>query len=138
MSYPNPRSIQDADLIKTIALTAADGSVTTADFDLGPNTKDHFPEGHILEIYLPIIGATELASADTLIALVQHGDTAAPTTAFSPSLTFTTTGTGSEIAAQTVRFKLPYNVNRYVNVKFTSAGTSGDMSDKTATVKLLT
>lgn len=138
MSYPNPRSIQDADLTKSIALTAADGSVTTADIDLGPNTKDHFPEGHILEIYLPIIGATELASADTLIALVQHGDSAAPTTAFSPSLTFTTTGTGSEIAAQTVRFKLPYNVNRYVNVKFTSAGTSGDMSDKTAIVKLLT
>ena len=138
MSYPNSRSIQDAELSVSKALTAADGSVTTDDIDLGPNTKDHFPEGHILEIYIPELSGTELASADTLIAVVQHGDTAAPTTAFSPSLTFTTTGTGSTIAAQTVRYKLPYNVNRYVNVKFTSAGTSGDMSDKTATVKLLT
>lgn len=138
MSYPNPRSIQDYELTKSKALTASDGSVTTDDLDLGPNTGDHMVEGHILEIYIPELSGTELASADTLIALVQHGDTAAPTTAFSPSLTFTTTGTGSTIAAQTVRFKLPYNVNRYVNVKFTSAGTTGDMSDKTAIVKLLT
>ena len=138
MSYPNPRSIQDYELTKSIALTAADGTVTTDDIDLGPNPGDHFPEGTILEIYLPIIGATELANADTLIAVVQHGDSASPTTAFSPSLTFTTTGTGSEIAAQTIRYKIPFNVNRYLNVKFTSAGTSGDMSDKTAIVKLLT
>lgn len=138
MSYPNPRSIQDYLLTSSIALTASDGSVTTPDIDLGPNTGDHFTEGHILEISVPELSGTELASADTLIALVQHGDSASPTTAFSPSLTFTTTGTGSTIAAQTVRFKLPYNVNRYVNVKFTSAGTSGDMSDKTAIVKILT
>jgi hypothetical protein len=138
MSYPNPRSISDAGLSVTRALTAADGTVTSSDIDLGPNTKDHFVEGHVLEIYIPELGATELASADTLIAVVQHGDSAAPTTAFSPSLTFTTTGTGSTIAAQTIRYKLPHDVNRYVNVKFTSAGTSGDMSDKTAIIRLLT
>jgi hypothetical protein len=137
MSYPNPRSIQDAELTVTRALTASDGSVTSDDIDLGPNTKDHFVEGHILEISIPELSGTELASADTLVVLVQHGDSAAPTTAFSPSLTFTITGTGSTIAAQTVRYKLPHDVNRYVNVKFTSAGTSGDMSDKTATIKLL-
>jgi hypothetical protein len=138
MSYPNPRSIQDYELTSSIALTAADGSVTTPDLDLGPNTGDHFPEGHILEISVPSLSGTELPNADTLTAVVQHGDSAAPTTAFSPSLTFVTTGTGSTIAAQTIRYKLPHNVNRYVNVKFTSAGTSGDMSAKSATVKLLT
>ncbi len=137
MSYPNPRSIQDALLTVSKALTASDGSVTTDDIDLGPNTKDHFVEEHILEVSLPELSGTELASADTLVVLVQHGDTAAPTTAFNPSLTKTITGDGNTIAAQTLRFKLPHDVNRYVNVKFTSAGASGDMSDKTATVKLL-
>jgi hypothetical protein len=137
MSYPNPRSIQDAELTVSKALTASDGSVTTDDIDLGPNTGDHFVEGHVLSVYIPELSGTELASADTLVVLVQHGDSAAPTTAFDPSLTKTITGNGSTIAAQTLYFKLPHNVNRYVNVKFTSAGTSGDMSDKTATVKLL-
>lgn len=137
MSYPNPRSIQDAELTVTRALTASDGSVTSDDIDLGPNTKDHFVEGHILSVYIPELSGTELASADTLVVLVQHGDTAAPTTAFNPSLTKTITGDGNTIAAQTLYFNLPYNVNRYVNVKFTSAGTSGDMSDKTAVIKLL-
>jgi hypothetical protein len=138
MSYPNPRSIQDYNLTKSKALTAADGSVTTDDLDLGPNTKDHVVEGHVLSVYIPELSGTELASADTLVILVQHGDTAAPTTAFNPSLTKTITGDGNTIAAQTLYFKLPHDVNRYVNVKFTSAGTSGDMSDKTAIVKLLT
>jgi hypothetical protein len=138
MSYPNPRSIQDANLSVSKALTAVDGSVTTDDIDLGPNNKDFFLEGATLEIYVPELSGTELASADTLVILVQHGDTAAPTTAFTPSITRTLTGTGSTFPATTWRVKLPHDVNRYVNVKFTSAGTTGDMSDKTATVKLLT
>lgn len=137
MSYPNPRSIQDYLLTSSIALTAADGSATCADIDLGPNTGDHIVEGHTLSVYIPELSGTELASADTLVILVQHGDSASPTTAFNPSLTKTLTGDGNTIAAQTLYFKLPYNVNRYVNVKFTSAGTSGDMSDKTAIVKVL-
>jgi hypothetical protein len=138
MSYPNPRSIEDAELSKTRALTASDGSVTSSDIDLGPNTKDHMVEGHVLEVYIPELSGTELASADTLTVLVQHGDSASPTTAFDPSLTKVITGDGNTIAAQTLRFKLPHNVNRYVNVKFTSSGTSGDMSAVSAAVKLLT
>lgn len=136
MSYPNPRSIQDYNLTAQTILTAADGSVTTPDIDLGPNTGDHFTEGHVVEVYVPELGATELASADTLTILLQHGDSASPTTAFSPSLTHVVTGTGSTIAAQTLRFKLPNDVNRYLNVKFTTAGTSGDMSEDIAIVKV--
>lgn len=137
MAYEFRRNIKDANLLVTKALTAADGSVTTDDIDLGTtNPKDCFVEGHELEVSIPALLAAELASADTLVILVQGGDAAAPTTAFSPSLTKTITGDGNPIAAQTWRCKLPADCPRYINVKFTTAGTSGDMSDKTATVAL--
>lgn len=137
MAYEFRRNIKDAQLTTTRALTASDGSVTSSDLDLGANPKDCFPEGVEIEVAIDSLSGTELASADTLIVLLQHGDSAAPTTAFAPSLTTTITGTGSTIAAQTLRYKLPPDVNRYLNVKFTTSGTTGDMSDKNAVIRVL-
>ena len=127
------RNIQDKLLTVTRALTASDGSVTSSDIDLGADPASF--ENAELEISIPELSGTELASADTLVIVVQGGASATPSTSL--GLTKTITGDGNTIAAQSFRFRLPSNCGRYVNVKFTSAGTSGDMSDKTATIKLL-
>ena len=126
------RYIIDADLRVTRALTAEDGSVTSGDIDLGGPLLA--TEGVDITIDIPLLAAAELANADTLIVVIQHGAAAEPTTALH---TFPTiTGNGSDVPAQQLRFRLPADTLRYVNAKFTTAGTSGDMSDKTAVVAL--
>lgn len=107
------------------ALTASDGSVTSADIDLGPNPGVMGQKGEIV-IEIPAISSTLLASADTLVVAVQTGNSAAPSTAQGFSKTLT--GNGSNSAAQEYRFRPPSDIGRYVNVKFTTAGSTGDMS----------
>lgn len=129
MSNVYKRNIIDQSLRVTRALTAADGSVTSSDLDLG-SSQLLGTEGLVLTVDIPLLAAAELASGDTLIVVVQHGSAASPTTALH---TFPTiTGDGNDVAAQQLRFTLPAETLRYVNVKFTTSGTSGDMSDKTA------
>ena len=135
MAFEFTRNLRDAATTVTRALTASDGSVTSSDIDMGgTNPYTHLTENIELDVYIPELAAAELASADTLVVLLQHGAAASPTTSLGISKTIT--GTGSTIAAQNLRFKLPPDTLRYVNVKFTTAGTSGDMSDKTAIVSL--
>lgn len=129
------RNIKDAGLSVDRALTAADGSVTSADLDLDAVQPGVTLEACELLVEIPALLAAELASADTLTIAVQAGAAAAPTTALR-GMGAVITGDGNAIAAQSFRFRLPSDCPRYVNVKFTTAGTSGDMSDKTATVSL--
>lgn len=129
------RNIADADLTKTWALTASDGSVTSGDFDFGALAPGVSLENVELEVTIPSLSGTELASADTLTVLLQHGAAAAPTTSLQISKVLT--GTGSTLPETKYRFKLPSDVLRYGNVKITTAGTTGNMSAKSATAKLL-
>lgn len=131
MSY-FARNIRDAALEITQALPESDGTETSADFDLGAG--DFKPESVELTIDVPELTATHLPSADTLTITVQAGAEAAPTT--SAGIVFVITGTGSTIAAQQLRCRLPSNVAQYVNVKFVAAGTTGDMSALDATIAL--
>lgn len=133
MAHEFSRNIRDAAVKASIALTASDGSVTTPDIDLG--AEKYKAENYELEIAIPELTSTHLPSADTITVLVQHGAAASPTT--STGMSFVVTGTGSTIAAQTKRWRLPSDTLRYINVKFTSAGTSGDMALLTATASLL-
>lgn len=126
------RNIKDAGFSMTRALTSADGSVTSSDFDLGSATFR--PENYELAVEIPSLASSELNTADTLTVTVQHGAAATPTT--SAGLVKVITGTGSTIAAQELRFRLPSNCSQYINVKFTTAGTTGDMSAKSATISL--
>ena len=126
------RNIKDAALIVTRALPTADGTATSSDIDLGENPVAL--ENVELSVEIPELSATNLPAADTLTVTVQSGESAAPTT--SAGLVRVITGTGSTIAAQDLRFRLPSNVGRYVNVKLVAAGGTGDMSAKTATVAL--
>jgi hypothetical protein len=130
------RNTQDADLTKARLLTASDGNVTSPDIDLGTNSKGFLTEEHELEVLIPALTATQLASADTLTILLQGGSAVTPTTSL--GLSAVLTGTGSAIAQTSFRFRLPANCPRYVNAKFTTAGTTGDMSAVSASVKLLT
>jgi hypothetical protein len=130
MSNEFNRNIQDYQFTVTRALPTADGTVTSSDLDFGANTV--FPENVELDIAVPELSATNLPSADTLTITVQGGASATPSTSL--NLVKVITGTGSTIAAQSVRFRLPSDAPRYVNVKFVAAGGTGDMSAKTATI----
>jgi hypothetical protein len=130
------RNIQDADLTKARLLTAADGNVQSPDLDLGTNSKGFFPENTEVEVLIPALTSTQLASADTITILLQGGSTATPTTSL--GLSAVLTGTGSAIPQTSFRFRLPSPAPRYVNAKFTTAGTTGDMSAVSASVRLLT
>jgi hypothetical protein len=126
------RKIQDATFVKTRALPTADGTVTSADLDLGADAFK--PESMELEITVPALNATQLPNADTITMTIQHGAAATPTTllAVLPVITGS-----SGYAGGTFRFRLPSNTLRYVNVKFVAAGGTGDISASSATVKLL-
>lgn len=130
-----PRNIKDqnSEVYKTRALPTADGTVTSGDLDLG--TRPYDLEAMELLISVPELSSTNLPSADTLTITVQSGASATPSTTL--NLVKVITGTGSTIAAQEVRFRLPSTTERYVNVKFVAAGGTGDMSAKTATVQLV-
>jgi hypothetical protein len=126
------RKIQDATFVVTRALPTADGTVTSADFDLGADAFK--PEEMELEITVPALNATQLPNADTLTITIQAGAAATPTT----TLAVLPVITGSSgYAGGITRFRLPSNVARYVNVKFVAAGGTGDISGATATLKLL-
>jgi hypothetical protein len=127
------RNIQDKDFIITRALPTADGTVTSSDIDLG--AAPYKGENCELEISVPALSSTLLPSADTLTITVQGGSAATPTTSL--NMVKVITGTGSTIAAQKLRFRLPSDCPRYVNVKFVAAGGTGDQSGSSATVKLL-
>jgi len=127
-----PRNIKDKLLTITRALPTADGTVTSSDFDLGANPDDI--EAMELLIAVPALSSTLLPSADTLTITVQSGDSATPST--TANLVKVITGTGSTIAAQEIRFRLPSDIGRYVNVKFVAAGGTGDQSGVSATISL--
>jgi hypothetical protein len=129
------RNIADASLIVTRALPTADGTVTSADIDLGPPGSGMFPESCELAVSIPALSALELPNSTTLTLTIQGGASATPTTSL--NIVHVTTGTGSTIAEQKLRFRLPSNCPRYINVKFVAAGGTGDQSGKTATASLL-
>jgi hypothetical protein len=129
------RNIKDASANTRItrALPTADGTVTSADIDLG--AEAYKGENFELQIEIPALTSTHLPSADTLTLTIQAGASATPTT--STGITHLTTGTGSTIAAQVVRFRLPSNIARYVNVKAVAAGGTGDISAVSLTISLV-
>jgi hypothetical protein len=128
------RNIKDADLIITRALPTADATVVSTDFDLGAVSPGVTAEGFELLLAIPALSATLLPNADTLTITVRSGSTATPTTSL--GIVRVITGTGSTIAAQEFRVKLPSNVGRYVNVQYVAAGGTGDMSGVSATQSL--
>lgn len=134
MANEQARNVKDALTTLTRALTASDGSVTSSDIDLGAVNAGLSLEKVELSIEVPSLTSTQLASADTLTLTVQGGSSTSPTTSL--NLVKVITGTGSTVDAQEIRFRLPSDCPRYINVKATTAGTTGDMSAKSLTIAL--
>ena len=130
------RNTQDADLSKSIVLPASPGAVTTADIDLGTNSKGFLTENHELEIFVPALNATQLPNGATITVLIQNGPTAGTTVSSGISRVITGAG-GVGSAASTFRVRLPANSAQFLNVRFTAA-TTGSLTAITAAVKLLT
>jgi hypothetical protein len=128
------RNIKDAAFNITRALPTADGTVTSADFDFESVLAGPSLENVELSIEVPELSAANLPSADTLTLTVQGGAAATPSTTL--HLARVITGTGSTIAAQEFRFRLPSDCPRYINVKAVAAGGTGDMSAKSLTIAL--
>lgn len=128
------RNIQDYNFTITRALPTADGTVTSTDLDLEAVAPGVTGESIELLIAVPALSAVLLPSADTLTITVQNGAAAAPTATL--NLVKVITGTGSTIAAQDVRFRLPSTCARYLNVKFVAAGGTGDQSGVSATISI--
>lgn len=126
--------MKDLNLTITRALPTADGTVTSADLDLGSAAPGASVKDAELHIELPALSATLLPNADTLTVTVQSGES--PTPSATTGLSRVITGTGSTIAAQTLQFRLPPTVGRYVNVRFAAAGGTGDQSGVSATISL--
>ncbi len=129
------RDIKDYSLTVTRALPTADGTVTSSDFDLGLSPGPAL-EGAELVVAIPALTSTHLPSADTLTLTVQSGASATPSTSI--NIVKVITGTGSTIAAQDWRVKLPSDTARYVNVKAVAAGGTGDISGVSLTITLRT
>jgi hypothetical protein len=128
----NNRNIQDATYVITRALPTADGTVTSADIDLGADV--HKTENVELEITIPALNATQLPDADTLTVTVQAGAAVTPTADLF-GLPLITGSTG--YAGNAFRFRLPSDCPRYLNVTAVAAGGTGDISGADMTIKLL-
>ncbi|MBA7711874.1 hypothetical protein ES703_120841 [subsurface metagenome] len=140
----NPHHRKDATLIETKALPAADGSVSSAAFDLGGVGKQDFVAACDLKVTAPVLTTTELPDADTMIYKVEtSADDSTYVTLYGAVIT--QTGAGGAGAATTnivvpLRGRIDStsgNLRRYVRVTATGAGTIGDCSGKELTAELL-
>jgi len=128
-------NVIDNSMVVSIALPADASTVSTAGIDLLVGSDgDHLADME-LKIAAPALATGELGDAATMIYDVYH-DTASGfgSEALLMDNVITQTGAGGAgAAAQTVRVRLPVDVNRYVRVKATNSA-AGDASGKTLTV----
>jgi len=129
------RNIVDSELTKTGALPTADGTSYTGEFDLG--SAAYKTERIEFAITIPDLTTTNLPDADTLTVNVVSGSATAPTTVLHRIKVYTGAG-GAGATGSTTRWRPPSDIAQYVRFQMVAAGGTGDMSAKTATVKLLT
>ena len=131
----NGRMISDNNLIVTTALPAAGAATTGNAIDTGDNTDGIFPEGIVLNLSQP--SAANQVSASVITYTILADTANPPTTALSPSLTYTSTGTAGNGAAFSVTWKLPPNTGRYLAVKASCDANTGNNIAVSYTMKLL-
>jgi hypothetical protein len=140
MAYEKNRNIQDATYIGTFTLpvTAANTtSCNTTMFDLGTTITDA-PEAIEWQLEVGALSDTIAPAAST--AGVDYSVEYATTSAFStvtPIWHKNFVGTGSGVAATTIRGRLPSNCGRFVRAKVKIGTTCTDASAVTATFRFL-
>jgi hypothetical protein len=117
-----------------VALPAADGTSHSTTIDLGD--VDSVGENHELLVSVPALTVTHLPNDDTLTVAILAGAATDPTAVIADSVLVMTGAGGAGAAAASVRFKLPSTCPRYVRVRFTAAGGTGDISAVDAVVGL--
>jgi hypothetical protein len=129
------RNIVDDNYNQTdVALPTADGVSYSATIDLGD--VDSVGENHELLITVPDLTVTHLPNADTLTVAVCAGAATDPTALIADSIEVFTGAGGAGASGATTRYRLPSDCPRYVRVRFTAAGGTGDMSAVDAVVGL--
>jgi hypothetical protein len=131
------RGTQDAEITKSITLPNTATAVTTADIDLGTNSKGFFTEYHEVEVFIPAMTAAIFPATGTITILLQNGTTTPTSTA--TIFTRTLTGSASPTPETSVRWRLPAAALQYLNARFTIGGTVGTgMNTIVASVRVLT
>ena len=129
------RNIVDDNYNQTdVALPTADGTSYSTTIDLGD--VDSVGENHELLITIPDLTVTHLPNADTLTVAVAAGAATDPTALIADTIEVLTGAGGAGATGTTTRFRLPSDCPRYVRVRFTAAGGTGDMSAVDAVVGL--
>ena len=129
------RNIVDDNYNETdVALPTADGTSYSTTIDLGD--VDSVGENHELLITIPDLTVTHLPNADTLTVAVAAGAATDPTALIADTIEVLTGAGGAGATGTTTRFRLPSDCPRYVRVRFTAAGGTGDMSAVDAVVGL--
>ena len=129
------RNIVDDNYNETdVALPTADGTSYSTTIDLGD--VDSVGENHELLITIPDLTVTHLPNADTLTVAVAAGAATDPTALIADTIEVLTGGGGAGATGTTTRFRLPSDCPRYVRVRFTADGGTGDMSAVDAVVGL--
>ena len=129
------RNIVDDNYNETdVALPTADGTSYSTTIDLGD--VDSVGENHELLITIPDLTVTHLPNADTLTVAVAAGAATDPTALIADAIEVLTGAGGAGATGTTTRFRLPSDCPRYVRVRFTAAGGTGDMSAVDAVVGL--
>jgi hypothetical protein len=120
----NIRSLQDANLIVSIALPAAAASASTPAIDLVSNTAGRVPR---LELLLSVPAVPALVDAKTIIHTIEDSADNSSFAAVADLPTVTSTGAGGLGAAAVARqFKLPIGVRRYLRVTSAVLTAGGD------------
>jgi hypothetical protein len=129
------RNIVDDNYNQTdVALPTADGVSYSATIDLGD--VDSVGENHELLITVPDLTFAHLPNADTLKVAVCAGAATDPTALIADSIEVFTGAGGAGASGTSTRYRLPSDCPRYVRVRFTAAGGTGDMSAVDAVVGL--
>jgi hypothetical protein len=128
----------DAGMVKTAALPNGAATTQIAGIDLGIGSKGDCGGNFELQIEAPALATADLGDGATMKYDVYH-DTASnfgSEALLMRDVVVQTGAGGAGAAAQTVRIRLPMDVNRYVRVKATNSA-AGDASDKSMTVRLV-
>ncbi len=132
-----PRTIQDADLTKSIALPNAANTVNTNSIDLGTVTP--FPTSERFGVRIVTTAGTAANDKNITIVLQGSSEAAANFTNIS-GLSTTLINEGSSLyAATTADYALPPGfAKRYIRASATGEANGGDASNGTLSIKVTT
>lgn len=130
-------NLGDATLSKSIALSAAAGTVNSAGIDLGESANGEFCVGHEILISAPALTTTMAPDTRTFTYyLADSTDNSSFTVipGLGVSVLVQTGASSAGAAATTVRVKLPNSVRRYVRLSVVGGASTGDASSVSATI----